>query len=220
MMKRVLEPELMDEKEQVQAYALADFEKENQCFVDMFRKNFPEFIEGHVLDIGCGPGDIPIRLVRALPHCLVTGVDGAAQMIHYAQQAVKEAGLEQAIDFQCVKIQDLTVDSPADACISNSLVHHLPNPLQFWYGLKQWVKPGGNVLVMDLLRPECPDAAQETVDRYAQNESPLLQRDFYNSLLAAFTDDEIASQLAELNLSRLSIDIVDERHWVVSGRVY
>lgn len=220
MMKRVLESELMDEKAQVEAYALADFEQENQGFVDLFREKFPLFREGHILDVGCGPGDIPIRLVRALPHCRVTGIDGASRMIDYAQQAVQDAGLEQAIHFQCVNIHDLKLDVPVDCCISNSLVHHLPNPLKFWYGLKQWVKPGGEVLVMDLFRPDSREEAQAIVDRYASNESSILQRDFYNSLLAAFTDDEIASQLAELNLSRLSIDMVDDRHWLVSGRVY
>jgi hypothetical protein len=47
-----------------------------------------------------------------------------------------------------------------------------------------------------------------------------LRRDFYNSLLAAFTEDEVAAQLAEMNLSRLLIDVIDDRHWVVSGRIY
>jgi len=46
-----------------------------------------------------------------------------------------------------------------------------------------------------------------------------LRRDFLNSLLAAFTEDEVASQLAELNLSRLLIDVPDDRHWIVGGRL-
>ena len=37
-MPRVLEPELMDDPEQALAYARADFEKENQGFVDRFRE--------------------------------------------------------------------------------------------------------------------------------------------------------------------------------------
>jgi hypothetical protein len=76
------------------------------------------------------------------------------------------------------------------------------------------------VLVMDLLRPESPEEAQAIVDRYAEGEPAILRRDFYNSLLAAFTEDEIAAQLAELNLSRLLIDVPDDRHWIVGGRIY
>src|SRR5881397_1651180 len=67
MMPRVLEPELMNDPEQALAYAKADFEEENQGFVNRFRTYYPDLTEGHVLDLGCGPADIPIRFVRALP---------------------------------------------------------------------------------------------------------------------------------------------------------
>ncbi len=218
-MDRVLEPELMDDAEQALAYAKADFEKENQGFVDLFRRYFPDFTEGHVLDAGCGPADIPIRLARAVPGCRIIGVDGAPAMIRLAEEAVRAAGLTERIALQCVRLQDLALAEPADAGISNSLLHHLANPLQFWYRLKQSVKPGGAVLVMDLLRPDSAEAAQAIVDHHAATESPILRRDFYRSLLATFTEDEVASQLAELNLSRLLIDVVDDRHWVVGGRI-
>jgi len=46
-------------------------------------------------------------------------------------------------------------------------LHHVPNPLQFWYRLGQLVKAGLPVLVMDLLRPDSPEEAQAIVDRYA-----------------------------------------------------
>jgi len=220
MMARVLEPELMDDPEQALAYAKADFEEENQGFVNRFRQYYPDLAEGHVLDLGCGPADIPIRLVRALQGCRVTGVDGSPAMIRLAEEAVRVAGLVDRIALRCERFQTLTLPEPADAAVSNSLVHHLANPLQFWYMLKKLVKPGSFVLVMDLLRPESPEAAQAIVDQYAANEPAILRRDFYHSLLAAFTEDEVAAQLAELNLSRLLIDVPDDRHWVVGGRLY
>ena len=76
------------------------------------------------------------------------------------------------------------------------------------------------MLVMDLLRPDSPEEAQAIVDRYAAQEPEILRRDFYHSLLAAFTEDDVAAQLAEMNLSRLVIDVVDDRHWVVSGIIH
>ena len=216
-MPRVLEPEIMDDPEHALAYAQADFEKENQGFVDRFREYFPDFSEGHVLDLGCGPGDIPIRFARALPACRITGVDASEPMIGMAGMAVKQAGLADRITFRCERFQGVSLVEPVDAAVSNSLLHHVPNPLQFWYRLRQLVKPGSPVLVMDLLRPDSPEEAQAIVDRYAAKEPEVLRRDFYNSLLAAFTEDEVAAQLAEMNLSRLVVDVVDDRHWVVSG---
>jgi len=217
---RTLEPEIMEDPAQVRAYAAADFSQENQGFVDRFRKYFPEFSEGHVLDLGCGPGDIPVRFARALPSCRITAVDASEPMIRVAEDTVHRAGLSDRITFRRERFQDLAGVSFADAAISNSLLHHVPNPLQFWHKLQLSVKPGSPVLVMDLFRPDSAEEAQAIVDRYASNAPDILKRDFYNSLLAAFTEDEIGAQLARMNLTRLLIDVIDDRHWVVSGVIH
>jgi cyclopropane fatty-acyl-phospholipid synthase-like methyltransferase len=219
-MDRTLEPELMDDPEQALIYARADFEQENQGFVDRFREYFPDFSEGHVFDLGCGPGDIPIRFARVFPSCRITGVDASVPMLRLAEDAVQQAGLSGRITFSCERFQDLAGVSIADAAISNSLLHHVPNPLQFWHKLRLAVKPGSPVLVMDLLRPDSPEDAQAIVDRYASDAPDILRRDFYNSLLAAFTEDEIGAQLAQMNLTRLLIDVIDDRHWVVGGIIH
>jgi 2-polyprenyl-3-methyl-5-hydroxy-6-metoxy-1,4-benzoquinol methylase len=219
-MNRILEPELMNDPDQALIYAQEDFEQENQGFVDRFRDYFPDFSEGHVFDLGCGPGDIPIRFARLFPSCRITGIDASAPMVRLAEDAVQQAGLSGRITFSCERFQDLAGVSIADAAISNSLLHHVPNPLQFWHKLRLAVKPGSPVLVMDLLRPDSPEDAQAIVDRYASDAPDILRRDFYNSLLAAFTEDEIGAQLAQMNLTRLLIDVIDDRHWVVGGIIH
>jgi trans-aconitate methyltransferase len=192
-MNRTLEPELMDDPEQALIYAQADFEQENQGFVDRFRDYFPDFSEGHVFDLGCGPGDIPIRFARLFPSCRITGVDASAPMVRLAEDIARKAGLSDRMTFRCERFQDLAGVSVADAAISNSLLHHVPNP---------------------------PEDAQAIVDRYASDAPDILRRDFYHSLLAAFTEDEIGAQLAQMNLTRLLIDVVDDRHWVVGGLIH
>jgi len=219
-MNRTLEPELMDDPLQAKAYAETDFSAENQGFVELFREYFPEFSQGHVFDLGCGPGDIPVRLARAFPDCRITGIDASRPMIELAEQAIRQAGVSDRVTVRCERFQDLAGANQADAAISNSLLHHLPNPLQFWHKLRLFVKPGSPVLVMDLLRPESPEVAQAIVDQYAGGASEILRRDFYNSLLAAFTEDEIGSQLAQMNLTRLLIDVPDDRHWVAGGIIH
>jgi cyclopropane fatty-acyl-phospholipid synthase-like methyltransferase len=218
-MERVLEPELMDDPAQALAYARADFEEENQGFVDRFVEFYPEFQTGHVLDLGCGPADIPIRLARKLLDCRITGVDGSAPMVAIGQEAIRVAGLADRIALRCERFQDTVLPERGDAVISNSLLHHVPNPLRFWYAVKKLARPGAVVLVMDLLRPESPEAAQAIVDKYAADEPAILRRDFYNSLLASFAEDDVAAQLAEMNLTRLLIDVPDDRHWIVGGRL-
>jgi len=219
-MHRILEPEVMDDPEQASAYAQADFERENQEFVERFLAAFPDLTEGHIVDLGCGPADIPIRLARALPRCRITGIDASLPMIRLGEQAIIDAGLVDRITLRCERIQSLVLPELVDAVVSNSLLHHIPNPLRFWLAVKQLARPGSYALVMDLLRPASTDDAAALVDQYAANEPAILRRDFYNSLLAAFTEDEVAAQLAEMNLSRLLIDVPDDRHWLVSGLVY
>lgn len=219
MMERVVEPEIMDGEEQALAYAQADFSQENQAFVDHFLAAYPDCLEGHVLDLGCGPADIPLRLIRARPGLRVTGVDASAPMIRLAEEAKRNAGSPERLTLRCQRFQDLALEEPVDAIVSNSLVHHVPNPLRFWYAVKTLAKSGVPVLVIDLLRPESCEAARAIVEQYGASESEQLRTDFYNSLLSAFTEDEVAAQLGELNLSRLLIDVFDDRHWMVKGQV-
>src|SRR5262245_61110528 len=165
-MDRVPEPELMEDPEQASAYAAADFSQENQGFVDRFGDYFPGFSGGRVLDAGCGPADIPIRFARQYPSSQLTAVDASLPMIKLAEQAVTQAGLTDRIAVRCERFEAVPGANVFDAVLSNSLLHHLPNPLQFWHKLRQLVKPGASVLVMDLLRPDSPEEAQAIVDRY------------------------------------------------------
>ncbi|MBI5672635.1 MAG: methyltransferase domain-containing protein [Nitrospirae bacterium] len=120
-MDRVLEPELMDDPKQADAYASADFAEENQGFVDRFKEYFPEFSQGRVLDLGCGPGDIPIRFATLYPACHIIGVDASAPMIQLGEQAVKQAGLADRITLRCERYEEVAGARIVDAAISNSL---------------------------------------------------------------------------------------------------
>src|SRR5256885_16063515 len=104
-MERVREPELMNDPEQALAYARADFEEENQGFVDRFVEFYPEFKAGYVLDLGCGPADIPIRLARKLSECRITGVDGSPPMIAIGPDLVCVAGLTDPLPPRCRRVR-------------------------------------------------------------------------------------------------------------------
>ena len=218
-MERILEPELMDDEAQAVAYARADFADVNRSFVDRFRTMFPDLAGSRVVDLGCGPADIPIRLVRVLPRLAVTGVDASAAMVGLAREAIRTAGLETSIRLVRTRLPALPFPSGTfDAVMANSLLHHLAEPGVFWREVQRLGRPRAGVLVMDLCRPDSPSHARDIVEAYAGGESPLLKRDFYNSLRAAFTPAEVARQLAR-QLPQLSCRVVSDRHWVVTGRL-
>ena len=95
-MERILEPEIMEDAEQALAYAKADFSTSNQWYVDHLLADFPKNL-GNVLDIGCGPADVPVRLARAHPTIRITAIDGSGAMLALAQKAVEAAGLQKRV---------------------------------------------------------------------------------------------------------------------------
>jgi ubiquinone/menaquinone biosynthesis C-methylase UbiE len=215
-MKRVLEPELMDDERQSIAYAKADFSVSNQFFVDSLIREFPDRLS-RALDIGCGPGDVVIRLARAVPGLHVTAIDGSAPMIALARDAIRAAGLEGRVTLLHGYVPGVSLENTGfDAVLSKDLLHHLPDPAVLWEEIKRLGRPGAAVCVMDLLRPDTYEAAHRIVDAVAADEDPILRGDFYNSLCAAFTPDEVRGQLIAAGLD-LRVTQVSDRHMLITG---
>ena len=219
-MQRILEPELMDDLEQAKAYAEADFDESNTLFVQLFVQ-YSQTWDGHgtILDLGCGPGDIAIRLARAFPECEVHGLDGSAAMLDLANAANGKAG---GVGSRVRFINGLvpSVQLPFEsygALVSNSLLHHLHDPSLLWSTIKKYASPGAPVFVMDLVRCATVEQARHLVDVYAADDPEVLRADFYNSLLAAFEIAEVRHQLDDAGLSSLRIEQVSDRHLAVWG---
>ena len=217
-MQRIPEPELMTDDVQCQAYASADFGVSNQAFVDIVRERIPADAT-EVLDLGCGPGDVMIRLARACPSLKITAVDGSPAMIELAQQAIAECGLSMSISALQGYVPGLPLPvGHFDAVLSKDFLHHLPDPMVLWHEARRLIKPGGFICVMDLRRPDSPEAAQEIVQTVAANEAEVLKTDFYNSLLAAFTPEEIREQLKAAALN-LDVTMSGDRHMMIKGYI-
>jgi len=215
-MERVLEPELMDDERQSIAYARADFSLSNQFFVDGLINDFPRPLSTAV-DIGCGPGDVMIRLARALPDLHITAIDASAPMIALARGAVTTEGLSDRIELVQGYVPGVALKAHSfDAVLSKDLLHHVPDPSVLWKEIARLARPGAVVYVMDLVRPPTPEEAHRIVDRVAAHEDPILREDFYNSLCAAFTVDELREQVAAAGLD-LEVRQASDRHALISG---
>src|SRR4030095_907902 len=90
----------MTDEAQTLAYATADFEQVNQGFVDRYRASFPKGTGGKMVDLGCGPADIPVRFARALPGYTTTAVNGAEAMVLPAHRAVIAGGVTDRVQVQ------------------------------------------------------------------------------------------------------------------------
>ena len=217
-MERILEPEIMDGEAEAAAYARADFSDSNQAYVADVVASFPTHL-GQAVDLGCGPGDIAIRLHRAAPRARITAVDGSRAMLAIARQALHAAGLEGKMTFLEGRLPGVALpDGSFDLVLSKDMLHHLPDPQVLWSEVRRLGRPGAAVCVMDLCRPATAAAAHEIVERVSGTEHPLLKTDFYNSLCAAFTADEVRAQLLIARLP-LAVSQLTERHLCVKGRL-
>ena len=215
-MERTLEPELMEDEQQALAYAKADFSTSNQWYVDHLLADYPEELS-RVLDIGCGPGDVMLRLAAARPRVRITAIDGSGAMIALARSAACSAQLDQRITLLPGRIPGLPLEEHSfDAILSKDLLHHLPDPMVLWAEAQRLGRPAAVVYVMDLMRPDTREAARSIVETVAGDELPILKEDFYASLCAAFTLDEARGQVKQSGLP-LAVKQVSERHMVIQG---
>jgi len=218
-MKRIPEPELMEDPEQAIAYGTADFEEPHSNFIKLLLTNcpFPGDI-GAVLDLGSGTGDITFRVAKAFPEALIDAVDGSEAMISYAREELgKRPEFEERIRFIRCKLENFEPGKSYDLIVSNSLLHHIPEPARFWRDIKRLSGSGTYVFIMDLLRPGSTSEARRLVETHSPDEPDILKRDFYNSLLAAFEIDEVETQLFEAGLGCFTAERASDRHLIVYG---
>ena len=219
-MQRIVEPELMEGRAQAEAYARADFEEPHSRIVEVFFDHFRDVhMNGNILDLGCGPGDIAFRFAGRCPVCSVIGVDGSDAMIDLAERRQQQvARTTDNMTFIRGSIPDVSIPpQPYSAIISNSLLHHLHRPQVLWQTISRYSGPGTKVFIADLFRPSSPEEAREIVNKYAADELSILREDFYHSLLAAFTPREVEDQLVSAGLSELSVKKISDRHLLVVG---
>jgi SAM-dependent methyltransferase len=222
MLQRIPEPEeLMDEPEQALAYARADFSEPNQAFVGIVEREAGAVLRGRLLDLGCGPADIPIALATRHPGLSVDALDGARSMLDLAARRLADApDVAGRVHLVCSHLPCAgLVANGYGFVVSNSLLHHLADPGVMWETVRHAGAPGGRVVVMDLARPGSEQAVDALVEAHAGDAPEVLRRDFRNSLFAAYTVGEVEAQLQSAGLEGLAVAMVSDRHLAVTGRL-
>lgn len=223
-MKRILEPELMDERQQAEAYAGSDFTEPHEAFVRRFAETFPDFEGGHVVDLCCGPADPTIRFARRYPNAYIVGYDGAESMLAIGRRAVESAGLSKRIDLKCQMLPIPVLAGPNaakfTAVLCNGSMHHLQHSGILWESAKNLGIRGTMVFVVDLMRPPTVEVAQTMIEQCTKPTDPaLMKRDFYNSLLAAFRPEEVRVELDAVGLNHFHVEVVTHRHMMIYGKL-
>ncbi|MGB3238326.1 MAG: class I SAM-dependent methyltransferase [Geitlerinemataceae cyanobacterium] len=212
MLQRVLEPEVMDTWEESVAYDAMDFLEVNTAFAEeAVALGCPQ---ARVLDAGTGPARIPVLMSQRRPQWQIVGIDLSENMLKLGTQHIREMGLADRIQLQLVDAKRMPFeDNFFDMVVSNSIVHHIPNPLPFFQEIQRVLKPNSGLFLRDLRRP--PDI--ETVDRFVASigeEYDTHQTQlFRDSLIAAFTVEEVREMLDAVGLEGVEVYASSDRHW-------
>ncbi|QWF82453.1 class I SAM-dependent methyltransferase [Amycolatopsis sp. CA-230715] len=106
---------------------------------------------GAVLDIGCGPGTLALRIARSRPDLRVSGVDPSAAMVDYAAKAASRRGFAGRVDFAVGQAARMPFEPGSfDVVVSTMSFHHwaaLPDVVR---ELRRVVRPGGRIFVYDM----------------------------------------------------------------------
>jgi len=218
-MQRILEPEVMDTREDAEEYDAMDFLEPNTRFALAALDLVASVERPEILDVGTGTARIPILMAKRRSGLSILGVDLAREMIRVAIDNVAAASVADAVRVQAMDAKQLRLPNGRyDLVMCNSTVHHLPDPVAGLREMARVTKPGGAILVRDLARPATMDDAWTIVKRAAAGESRRQQQLFFDSLCASLTPGEVEAALAQAGLATLTVSMVSDRHWSAEGR--
>ncbi len=228
MIPRILEPEVMNTPEEAIGYDNMNHHAVNTRFVDdlfMTAENFglPCFsnetsTSQRILDVGTGTAQIPVEFCRRGGNAMIVAIDLAEEMLKVARQNVSAADCSERIQLKLVDSKQLPdADNSFDVVISNSIVHHIPEPQTAIAEMLRVLKSGGLLFVRDLLRPNSTEELDSLVSTYAKDENPHQQRMFAESLHAALTLPELHEILKNLDCPLTWATQTTDRHWTIEG---
>lgn len=154
-----------------------------------------------VVDLGCGPANQLALIARLNPDCRFVGIDAADSMLTLAGETLSRQHLRN-VDLRLGDMSAIGAveTGTADVVISTMSLHHLADVAALEHTMKEAkriLKPGGGIYMVDFgrLRREATQRFFATERRATQPE-PFTE-DYYNSLRAAFSLDEIRHAAAQ-----------------------
>lgn len=233
MLERTLEPEVMDSEQDAVEYNRMDHSAVNEKFVDEFLQflelhhkrlrraddaSFEDLddidVIGGFLDVGTGTALIPIELCNRNPEVRVLAIDLAVSMLDIAIHNVDAAGFRNQIQLAQIDAKELVFeDEMFDATISNSIIHHIPEPASVVSEILRTTREGGAIFVRDLMRPETSAEVDSLVENYAAQESDYSRRLFGESLHASLSLEEMRQLVASFDVDAKTVTATSDRHW-------
>ena len=205
---RVLEPQPIPEAEESASYDA--MVRRHRGLLNLPFVKFVQHIgleRGRVLDIGTGPGWIPIELATRQPGWEIWGLDASADMLALAERHASATGVADRVRFVAGDATALPFDDGMfDLVISHFTLHHVDRPEQLFNEAARVVRGGGKVVIKDLRRPPRWKAALLVAfSRYVLGQTTSQLQMYRDSLAAALSLGEVATALKASKLAMAQV---------------
>ena len=135
-------------------------------------------------------------------------------MLAMARDRVSQAGVANRVSVIRSDAKETGFEPGSfDVVLSNSLVHHVPEPAHFLREVQRVSRPGAGLFIKDLHRPETEAELDGLVAAYASDCSAYQRRLFADSLRAALTVAELTELCIDAGLVGVTIRRCSDRHW-------
>jgi ubiquinone/menaquinone biosynthesis C-methylase UbiE len=144
--------------ERIPAVLASSYEKATRLAIESYyhqvaREVVSVFKKGSLLDLGTGPGNLPLEIVRLAPEIRVVGIDLSRRLIRMARSRAQEANLSKYLVFEVADAADLRFDDESfDMVISTGMLHSLKKPLKVLKEIFRVLKRGGEAWIYDPAR--------------------------------------------------------------------
>jgi ubiquinone/menaquinone biosynthesis C-methylase UbiE len=219
-MNRTLEPEVMDTEEEAREYDAMDHGDVNARFCeDLLAAIVAPAQPRRLLDVGTGTARIPIELATRCSSVVIDAIDLAAHMLALGRINVCRAGFSPRITLHLCDAKATGFAAASfDAVVSNSIIHHIPEPAGVLAEMWRLLECGGTLFVRDLLRPDTSEQVRALVDTYAADSTEGQRALFDASLRAALTVDEVRELVAPIGIAPQAVQQTSDRHWTLARR--
>ena len=144
--------------ERIPGVLASSYEKATKLAVESYYHQVAEevlsvFKQGLLLDLGTGPGYLPVEIVKRAPEIQIVGVDLSRQLIRMARTRTLNAGFSKHIVFEVANAANLRFnDDYFDMVISTGMLHSLRKPSKVLDEIYRVLKPGADAWILDPAR--------------------------------------------------------------------
>jgi SAM-dependent methyltransferase len=201
---RVPEPDLVMQSEtQTESFARAGEEDGALAFLYLYNAlQISTVLQpgDRVLDLACGPAKQLLQVARLNPQVNFVGLDASPTMLQCAQKTLAQAHIHnvELVPGDMTRLAHQQ-NASMDCVICTMSLHHLPDPAALTTVLleiRRVLKPQGRVYLVDFGRLKLRSTQHFLAKDLRQ--SKQFTEDYFNSLRAAFSVDELTAAVAVL----------------------